>query len=33
MHKILRVDVEQTHGEETHRGKLTSCFDDLFALV
>ena len=27
------VDIEQTHGEEIHRVKLTSCFDDLCALV
>ena len=33
VHEILRVDVEQSHGEETHRVKLTSCFDGLFALV
>ena len=37
VHEILRVDVEETHsedrGEETHRVILTSCFDDLLALV
>ena len=26
MHDILRVDVEQTHSEDTHRVILTSCF-------
>ena len=31
--EILRVDVEQTHSEDTHRVSLTSCFHDLFALV
>ena len=33
MQEILRVDVEQTHSEDTHRVSLTSCFHDLFALV
>ena len=31
--KVHEVDVEQIHGEEIHRVKLTSCFDDLCALV
>ena len=26
MNEILRVDVEQTHGEDIHRVILTSCF-------
>ena len=33
MHEILSVDVEETHGEETHRVMLTSCINDLLALV
>ena len=33
MHEILSVDVEETHGEETHRVILNSCIDDLLALV
>ena len=30
MNEILRVDVEQTHGEDIHRVILMSCFHDLF---
>ena len=33
VHEILRVDVEQTHSEDTHRVILISCFHDLFAIV
>ena len=33
MHEILSIDVEETHGEESHRVILTSCIHDLLALV
>ena len=33
VNEILRVDVEQTHSEDTHRVILISCFHDLFAIV
>ena len=31
--EILRVDVEQTHSEDTHRVILISCFHELLAIV
>ena len=33
MNEILRVDVEQTHSEDTHRVIQISCFHDVFAIV
>ena len=33
MHEILSVDVEESPGEEIHSVILTSCIDDLLALV
>ena len=33
VHQILSVDAKETHGEETYRLMLTSCINDLLALV
>ena len=33
MNEILRVDVEQTHSEDTHRVILISCFHELLVIV
>ena len=33
MNEIVRVDVERTHSEDTHRVILISCFHELFAIV